>query len=66
MEGTLVLEMIKARELVAQQAPAVTVSIPLSTAMLCLSCNHVYQGGHCPRCGDPYGWLLGKWLMRAA
>jgi hypothetical protein len=63
----MVAEIIRIREGAARQAPPpLTVSIPLSTAMLCLSCNHVYQGGQCPRCGDPYGWLLGKWLTRAA
>ncbi|MDP9039801.1 MAG: hypothetical protein M3O02_11110 [Acidobacteriota bacterium] len=48
-------------------APAVfdqsaAASIPLADAVLCLSCSMVYQGRMCPKCGDPYGWLIGRWL----
>lgn len=38
--------------------------IPLKEALLCLSCEIVYATPQCPKCGDPYGWLVERWLSK--
>ena len=59
---TKTLEAIDAWKIKAKAVHEVHPTIPLDDAVLCLSCEVVYAAPTCPRCGDPYGWLVGRWL----
>lgn len=39
------------------------VQMPLSRAMICLSCDQLFSGqNECPKCADTHTVLLSKWI----
>lgn len=56
------LEAIDARKAAKKAVRECQITIPLEDAVLCLSCEIVYAGPVCPKCGDPFGWLVERWL----
>ena len=62
IETKLTLEAIDARKAKAKAVREVQPAIPLIDAVLCLSCEVLYAAPVCPKCGDPYGWLVGRWF----
>lgn len=60
------LQAIDARKAVSDAVREVQTPIPLKDALLCLSCEVIYAGAACPKCGDRFGWLLQRWLSAAA
>lgn len=53
---------IEDRKAVAASARPEPASIRLEDAVLCLSCEVLYAGTACPKCGDRFGWLVERWL----
>lgn len=63
IETKMTLEAIDAWKVKAKAVREVQPAIPLADAVLCLTCEILYAGSVCPKCGDPYGWLVGRWFM---
>lgn len=62
IETKATLQAIDAWKVKAKAVREVQPAIPLEDALLCLSCEVIYAAPVCPKCGDPYGWLVERWL----
>lgn len=57
---------IEGRKAVAASGRPEPAFIRLEDAVMCLSCEVLYAGTACPKCGDPFGWLVERWLASRA